>query len=189
MLATIGALNNLGGTASLHRRDALWQVEKAVRRAGPLLEGVVDLDTGSPLSRMNAQERLNADYYGSGMTTGPHFMAYCRQLLQELGVKSTQELRNARNGNSEAVAGCVIVRQMPASAKGFMFMTLEDETGTARVIITPDFYHANQMTIVKEKFVLVSGVVQNQDNTLHLRARSIQPLALSAPSTPSRDFH
>jgi error-prone DNA polymerase len=116
-------------------------------------------------------------------------MAYCRRLLQERGIKSTLQLRNAGNGNMESVAGCVIVRQMPASAKGFMFMTLEDETGTARVIITPDFYHENQMTIVKEKFVVVSGVVQNQDNTLHLRARSVRPLALSAPSAPSRDFH
>jgi error-prone DNA polymerase len=189
ILATIGALNNLGATASLHRRDALWQVEKAVRKTGPLLEGLVDFDAESPLRRMEADERLAADYHGMGLTTGPHAMAYCREILRSRGVKSAMELRNTPNGKSASVAGCVIVRQMPGSAKGFMFMTLEDETGTARVIINPDFFRANQITITREKLVLVYGFVQNQDNTVHLKAQGIKPLSLAAVPTPSRDFH
>ena len=68
-------------------------------------------------------------------------------------------------------------------------MTLEDETGTARVIITPDFYDQNRMAVLKERFVVVSGVVQNQDHVIHLKARSISPLGISAALIPSHDFH
>lgn len=68
-------------------------------------------------------------------------------------------------------------------------MTLEDETGTSRVIISPDFYDQNRMVVLKERFVLVSGIVQNQDNIVHLKARHIQPLTISAATVPSHDFH
>jgi error-prone DNA polymerase len=189
ILATIGALNNLSADGRLHRRDALWQVEKAVRRAGPLLEGIVESDEASPLRRMNVEERLVADYHGTGLTTGHHPMAYRRENLRARGVKSAIELRNLPHGKLATTAGCVITRQRPGTAKGIIFMTLEDETGTARVIISPDFYDQNRMVVLNERFVLVSGVVQNQDNIVHLKARSIQPLSISAATTPSHDFH
>jgi error-prone DNA polymerase len=189
ILATIGALNNLSADARLHRRDALWQVEKAVRRAGPLLEGIVESDEASPLRRMNVEERLVADYHGTGLTTGHHPMAYRRDVLRARGVKSAIELHNLPHGKLATTAGCVITRQRPGTAKGIIFMTLEDETGTARVIISPDFYDQNRVVVLNERFVLVSGVVQNQDNIVHLKARSIQPLSISAATTPSHDFH
>lgn len=189
ILATIGALNNLSADARLHRRDALWQVEKAVRRAGPLLEGIVESDEASPLRRMNVEERLVADYHGTGLTTGHHPMAYRREILRARGVKSAIELRSLPHGKLATTAGCVITRQRPGTAKGIIFMTLEDETGTARVIVSPDFYDRNRMVVLNERFVLVSGVVQNQDNIVHLKARSIQPLSISAATTPSHDFH
>jgi error-prone DNA polymerase len=189
ILAAIGALNNLSVGAKLHRRDALWQVEKAVRKSGPLLEGIIELDTSSPLRRMNVEERLVADYHGTGLTTGHHPMAYRREVLRDRGIKSALELRNLPHGKEATIAGCVITRQRPGTAKGLIFMTLEDETGTSRVIITPDFYDKNRMAVLNERFVLVSGVVQNQDNIVHLKARSIQPLSISAATTPSHDFH
>jgi error-prone DNA polymerase len=189
MLAKIGALNNLSPDAKLHRRDALWQVEKAVRRSGPLLEGIAEMDSSSPLRRMDVEERLVADYHGTGLTTGHHPMAYRREMLSAQGVKSAIELNKIPHGKEAAVAGCVITRQRPGTAKGIIFMTLEDETGTARVIISPDFYDQNRMAVLNERFVLVSGMVQNQDGTVHLKARSIQPLPISAATTPSHDFH
>jgi error-prone DNA polymerase len=189
ILATIGALNNLSADAKLHRRDALWQVEKAVRKTGPLLEGIIELDTSSPLRRMNIEERLVADYHGTGLTTGHHPMAYRREVLSARGIKSAMELKQLPHGKEATVAGCVITRQRPGTAKGIIFMTLEDETGTSRVIISPDFYDKNRMVVLNERFVQVSGVVQNQDNIVHLRARSIQPLSVSAAPTPSHDFH
>ena len=189
MLASIGALNNLSAGAKLNRRDALWQVEKAVRRTGPLLEGIAELDVVSPLRRMNVEERLVADYHGTGLTTGHHPMAYRREVLRARGVKSAIELRALPHGKQATTAGCVITRQRPGTAKGLIFMTLEDETGTSRVIISPDFYDRNRMVVLKERFVIVSGIVQNQDNIVHLKARSIQPLSISAATTPSHDFH
>ena len=189
ILATIGALNSLSPDARLHRRDALWQVEKAVKRTGPLLEGIVAMDSSSPLRPMDVEERLVADYHGTGLTTGHHPMAYRRDVLRARGVKSAIELRNLPHGKEATVAGCVITRQRPGTAKGIIFMTLEDETGTSRVIISPDFYDQNRMAVLNERFVLVSGVVQNQDNVVHLKARRIQPLSISAAPTPSHDFH
>ena len=189
MLGRIGALNYLSADAKLHRRDALWQVEKAVKRTGPLLEGLVDRDSASPLRQMNVEERLVADYYGTGLTTGHHPMAYRRAALRAQGVKSAIELKNLPHGKEATTAGSVITRQRPGTAKGIIFMTLEDETGTSRVIISPDFYDNNRMAVLKEQFVLVSGIVQNQDNVVHLKASSIEPLAISLASIPSHDFH
>ena len=189
ILATIGALNHLSPATKLHRRDALWQVERAVRKTGPLLEGIIELDEASPLRPMNVEERLIADYHGTGLTTGHHPMAYRRDVLRTWGVKSAIELRHLAHGQEAATAGCVITRQRPGTAKGILFMTLEDETGTSRVIISPEFYDQNRMVVLNERFVLVSGIVQNQDNVVHLKARSIQPLSISAAPTPSHDFH
>jgi error-prone DNA polymerase len=189
ILASIGALNRISTEAKLHRRDALWRVEKAVRRTGPLLEGIVELDQASPLRPMNVEERLVADYHGTGLTTGHHPMAYRREILRARGVKSAIELKRLPHGQPASTAGCVITRQRPGTAKGIIFMTLEDETGTSRVIISPDFYDQNRMVVLHERFVLVSGIVQNQDNIIHLKARSIQPLSISAAPTPSHDFH
>jgi error-prone DNA polymerase len=189
ILASVGALNYLSPEAKLHRRDALWQVDKAVRRPGPLLEGIVEFDEVSPLRPMNVEERLVADYHGTGLTTGHHPMAYRRDVLRARGVKSAIELRSLPHGQPATTAGCVITRQRPGTAKGIIFMTLEDETGTSRVIISPDFYNQNRMVVLNERFVLVSGVVQNQDNIVHLKARRIQPLSISAAPTPSHDFH
>jgi error-prone DNA polymerase len=188
-LASIGGLNRISPEAKLHRRDALWQVEKAVRRTGPLLEGITSFDEPSPLRPMNVEERLVADYHGTGLTTGHHPMFYRREALRALGVKSAIELRSMPHGVQATTAGCVITRQRPGTAKGLIFMTLEDETGTSRVIISPDFYDQNRMVVLNERFVLVSGIVQNQDNIIHLKARSIKPLSISAAPTPSHDFH
>jgi len=193
MLARIGALNNLAEPGKLHRRDALWQVERAVRKSGPLLEGIQegmeDFDTRSPLSPMTTEERLVSDFHGTGLTTGPHPMAYRRNDLRKQGVKSALEVRNISHGREATIAGCVITRQRPGTAKGMIFMTLEDETGTARVIISPDFYDKNRMVVLHERFVLVSGTVQNQDQVIHLKAKAIAPLAGSTAEVPSHDFH
>jgi error-prone DNA polymerase len=189
MLAKVGALNNLSADTKLHRRDALWQVERAVRKSGPLLEGMSERDADSPLRQMTVEERLVADYHGTGLTTGPHPMAYRRDDLRMRGIKAASELRMLPHGKEASVAGCVITRQRPGTAKGMIFMTLEDETGTARVIISPEFYDQNRMTVLNGRFVLVSGIVQNQDNVIHLKARSIESLPISEVTTPSHDFH
>jgi error-prone DNA polymerase len=189
MLARIGALNNLSGRSSLHRRDALWQVERAVRKRGPLLEGTDELDAESPLSRMSVEERLVSDFHGTGLTTGPHPMAYKRENIRRMGIHSAIEMKSLPDGKEAAIAGCVITRQRPGTAKGLIFMTLEDETGTARVIVKPDFYERNRAAVLYEKFVQVSGTIQNRDGVVNLIARRISPIAVSTAETSSHDFH
>jgi error-prone DNA polymerase len=189
MLARIGALNHLSGKNSQHRRNTLWQVERAVRRRGPLLEGIEEFDAGSPLSRMSSEERLVSDFHGTGLTTGPHPMAYRRESIRRMGIHSALEVKDLPDGKEATVAGCVITRQRPGTAKGLIFMTLEDETGTARVIIKPDFYENNRAAVLHEKFVQVSGIVQNRDSVVNIIATRIGPLAVSAAETSSHDFH
>ncbi|MGA8271336.1 MAG: error-prone DNA polymerase [Candidatus Sulfotelmatobacter sp.] len=191
MLATIGALNTIAsdnGNKS-HRRDALWQVEKYGSRVPRLLEGLIDQDKASPLKAMEVEERLVADFHGTGLTTGPHPMAYRRERLRALGILSASELRKLPHNKSAVAAGCVITRQRPGTAKGLIFLTLEDETGHANIVVMPDVYEADPMVVLHERFIQVKGRVQNQDGVVHLRAESISPLAVSAAVTQSHNFH
>ena len=191
MLATIGALNTIGAENGIkaHRRDALWQVEKYGSRVPRLLEGVVDQSQVSPLKPMEVEERLVADFHGTGLTTGPHPMAYRRERLRQMGIVSASELRKLPHNKSAVAAGCVITRQRPGTAKGLIFLTLEDETGHANIVVMPDVYSADPMVVLHERFVQVKGRVQNQDGVIHLRAECILPLAVSAAATQSHDFH
>jgi error-prone DNA polymerase len=189
MLARIGALNHISGRGSLHRRDALWQAEMAARKPGPLLQEISAADTSSPLAHMEVEERLVADFYGTGLTVGPHPMAYRRAELKKCGIRTAAELKILPHGKAATTAGCVITRQRPGTAKGLIFMTLEDETGHSRVIIKPDFYAKNPHDVLYAKFVQVWGSVQNQDGIVHLVAKAIRPLAISAAETASHDFH
>jgi error-prone DNA polymerase len=189
MLARIGALNRISAETQLHRRDALWQIEKAARQPGPLLQDVIEADAASPLYRMEIEERLIADYHGTGLTVGPHPMAYRRTILRNLGICSAEELRRLPQGKPAVVAGCVITRQRPGTAKGLIFLTLEDETGNANIIVMPDVYSNDPMVVLHERFVKVKGTVQNQDGIVHLKAQKILPLHVTAAETRSHDFH
>ena len=160
----------------LHRRDALWQVERAARPAGPLLDGIPESDTASPLAPMTPEERLVADFHGTGLTTGPHPMAYRRAELRRARVLSAKELAQVPNGRRVRTAGCIIARQRPGTAKGFVFLSLEDETGISNAIITPDILEQNRVLIVSEKFVLLEGVLQNQDGVISVRVARIAPM-------------
>jgi error-prone DNA polymerase len=186
MLAKIGALNNVGcenvaaeispPQSRLHRRDALWQSQKAAQPAGPLLKKIPERDAPSPLAPMNDQERLLADYDGTGVTVGPHPMFYRRQELRRRGIASAAELRQIRDGKFVRAAGLVITRQRPGTAKGLIFLSLEDETGIANVIVQPELYAQDPLLVIHEKFVLVEGRVQNRDQIVHVQAQRIMPL-------------
>src|ERR1019366_2836823 len=124
LLARVGALNSLDGTE--HRRDALWQVERAGKLEGPVLrqnsEWLRDGSETLPLQQMNTEERLVADYGGTGLTVGRHPMHYRRDALRREGVLSADELRRCRDGEYVRAAGCVIARQRPGTAMGFIFL-------------------------------------------------------------------
>ncbi|HLF85157.1 MAG TPA: error-prone DNA polymerase [Blastocatellia bacterium] len=195
-LAEVGALNFIrDGRRStvdgqfLHRRSALWQVERAARAVGPLLKEQKDQNSDSPLPAMTIEERVNADFRGTGLTIGRHPMAYRREELNRLGVKRAIDLREIRNGVWVRVAGWVIVRQRPGTAKGFLFLSMEDETGIANIIVTPDIFDRNRSVLVNQPLLLIDGPLQNQDGVIHVRARRIQPLSYAMAAAASHDFH
>ncbi len=179
----------LRGGNSLHRRDALWQVERAVRPSGPLLEQHAEPDSPSPLQPMNHEERLVADFHGTGMTVGPHPMAYRREWLKAMGIRRAIELRDLPNGKRLRIGGCVITRQRPGTAKGFVFLSLEDETGVANAIVTPDLFHRNRLLLTSERFLAIEGILQNQDNVISVKAERVQALFVTKAETSSHDFH
>ena len=190
-LARIGALNSIDEVA--HRRDALWQVEQAGRPVGPLLRGIEDgrneIRPHNPLRQMNTDERIAADYAGMGLTTGPHPMAYHRAALRAQGIHSAGDLAHCSNNRFVRIAGCVIARQRPGTAKGFVFLSLEDETGIANVIITPDIFERDRIIVTRSRFLRIEGPLQNQDGVIHVKAQHIAPLDITSADIRSHDFH
>jgi error-prone DNA polymerase len=193
VLAEIGALNSFGHD----RRSALWQVEQVIRPPGELFEETEEgtrqkaEGTKSPLSEMTVPERLVADYAGTGLTIGPHPMTFRRHELSMRGVARAIDLPRARAGRRVRTAGMVITRQRPGTAKGFVFLTLEDETGISNIIVRPDLYAAQRLVIVESSFLLVEGVLQSQDGVTSIKAERVMKLpGLSSDSAiDSHDFH
>ena len=212
-LADIGALNAFG----YDRRSALWQAERAIRPAGELFttstaelaehaENFMDREiclekensassAGSavnelcPLKPMTEAERLVADYAGTGLTVGRHPMALRREELATRGVLRACDLRAARQGRRVRVAGMVITRQRPGTAKGFVFLTLEDETGISNVIIRPDLFDKQRQVVVRQPFLLVDGVLQHQDGVTSIRAEQVQSLRGVDVDFDAHDFY
>ena len=188
-LASVGALNSLGAVG--HRRDALWQVEQAGRPVGPLLRSGAPTaqDAQSPLKKMTTEERLVADYAGTGLTVGKHPMAYRRAELARQQICSARELRSLKDGSHVRTAGCVIARQRPGTAMGFIFLSMEDETGISNIIIHPDLYEQERVLVSTGKFLLIEGKLQNEDTVVHVKAQRVAPLAVSQIEVHSHDFH
>ncbi len=186
-LAAIGALNSIGAK---HRRDALWQTARASRPAGELLRAVPEFAPEAPLRQMTLEERLVTDSAGVGVTIGKHPMAYRRAEMDKLRVTPAAALSSIANGRIVRVAGNVIVRQRPGTAKGITFMSLEDETGIANVVIMPGLFQEQRLEILTHPWVMVEGQMQNIDNVIHILAGCIfpleNPLKLGASS---HDFH
>jgi len=172
-----------------NRRDALWQVERVVRPAGELYEELHEKDSNSPLTPMTRPERMDADFRGTGLTIGRHPVAYQRAELNKLGACRAIDMQKMNDGSMVQVAGWVIVRQRPGTAKGFVFLTLEDETGVANVIITPQLFDKYRLVLVDHPFLLISGTLQNQDNVVSVKARSVHALSFTVAAGSSHDFH
>jgi error-prone DNA polymerase len=190
MLAQIGALNSLG--ENIHRRDAIWQAEYAGRPSGDLFKDVPEEQEywkSTPLFQMTTEERLAADYDGTGVTVGPHPMAYHRRRLAGVGVTTAVDLKRVENGQIARIAGFVISRQRPGTAKGFFFLSIEDETGVFRAIFEPDLFDRYEALLSHGKFLQVEGILQNHDNDISLKAFAVMPLAVSAVAVQSHDFH
>jgi error-prone DNA polymerase len=204
-LAEIGALNAFG----FDRRTALWQVEQAIRPAGALFEDPGQVNSqrptpnsqpnlqssignhqspASPLRPMTVPERLLADYAGTSLTIGPHPMSLRRPELALRGVLRASDLPAGRHGRRVRVAGAVITRQRPGTAKGFVFLTLEDETGIANIIVRPDLFSEQKATIVGEPYLLVEGTLQIQEGVTSVKADRLHSLGGRSPEIDAHDF-
>ena len=201
-LAEVGALNCFAA----HRREALWEVEKPLRqddlfetvpaqdpaaarwtRAGTPQRGV-PTGLASPLAPMNYPERIQADFAGMQLTTGAHPMALLRPRLT--GIARATDLPSAKHGSTVRIAGNVICRQRPGTAKGFVFVSLEDETGISNAIVTPPMFEANRLVITEEPFLLIEGRLQHIDGVIHVKAQRIERLPYDAAvASHSHDFH
>ncbi|MBY0400403.1 error-prone DNA polymerase, partial [Myxococcota bacterium] len=169
-------------------RGALWQVAALERdprslfagRAIARREGEVDPEIErSPLRPLSPLEQTLADYRLAGLTTGVHAMAHLRPRLEREGILSAARIREQPDGAWIRTAGHAIVRQRPGSAKGFCFVTLEDETGLANAVLTPDMADRFRVPLHQAALLVVEGPLQRVEGVLHVRARSVRALELS----------
>jgi error-prone DNA polymerase len=198
-LAELGALNCFAE----HRRAAMWNVEETLhddllwsarlQRAGFAILPKRSLESSrmqnafastlkacapqipeSPLTPMTLPERVKADYDTMNLTTGPHPMKLLRESFPNIW--RAIDLPHARHGSIIQIAGNVICRQRPGTAKGFVFISLEDETGVSNAIVDPDLFERFRLVITEEAFLLIEGEVQNSDNVVLVKAGEIRPL-------------
>jgi error-prone DNA polymerase len=190
-LAELGALNPLPKEkADRHRRGALWQAELALQPVGDLLEPAADEGTASPLQPMSDGQRTYADFANSGLSIGKHPMAHYRERMRKMGVLDAATAKVQRNGMVLTVAGCVITRQRPGTAKGFVFMSLEDETGIVNIIVQPDLFDRKRQACTSAPYVLVKGVLQSITGVISVKAAHVEELSFrDAAALPSHDFH
>jgi error-prone DNA polymerase len=190
-LAELGALNSLPKDKSdRHRRGALWQAELALQPVGELLESGADEGEVSPLQPMTPGQRTHADFSNSGLTIGKHPMAYYRDRMREMGVMDAATAKAQRDGMLLQVGGCVITRQRPGTAKGFVFLSLEDETGIVNIIVQPDLFERRRAICTTSPYVLVKGVLQSITGVISVKAGEIEELHFrDAAVMPSHDFH
>jgi error-prone DNA polymerase len=182
-LAEAGALNAFG----LTRRSALWQVEKAGRPRGPLFREDEPEPEASPVPEMDLGQRLASDLLLTSVTTGRHPLHLHREAFAARGVRRASELAALGDGARVLVAGAVICRQRPGTAAGFLFLTLEDETGLVNVIVRPDLFRSERELLVSEPVLEVEGVLQARDG-LSVRAFAVRAAVLGLPALPARHF-
>ncbi|HEV3408801.1 MAG TPA: OB-fold nucleic acid binding domain-containing protein, partial [Chthoniobacterales bacterium] len=181
-LAESGALNEL----AQHRRAAMWRVEE--QEPEPLFARASRRTSVPPLQPMTLPERVQADYETMDLTVGPHPMKLLREHLPDAW--RAIDLPQARHGSVVQIAGNVICRQRPGTAKGFVFISLEDETGVSNAIVEPDLFEKLRLLITEEPFLIIEGVVQNTDNVVLIKTQRIKPMPhAQLTGSESHDFH
>ncbi|MDB6074516.1 MAG: polymerase alpha subunit, partial [Verrucomicrobiaceae bacterium] len=180
-LARSGALNALG----YHRRSALWEIEETLE---PDLFTPFACIKPSPLPSMSPMERLEADYKAVNLTTGQHPMGYMRDEVPHL--TPARDLPFMRHGQCVSIGGQVICRQRPGTAKGHVFVSLEDETGIANAFVHSKLFEANRLVITQEPFLQIHGRMQIQEDVISIYALKIEALRFDAAlGSQSHDFH
>jgi error-prone DNA polymerase len=186
-LAAADALMSLAG----HRRQQVWQAS-ALRALPPLLQGSIAAEDELALPAAAEGEEVVWDYAALGLSLRRHPLALLRPRLAARGLKNAEQLKHWPSGRSAQACGIITGRQRPQTAKGTLFITLEDETGAVQVIVWPDVYAAHRSTILGARLLAVRGQWQRGDGGVqHLLARGFEDLTpwLGDLRTASRDFH
>ena len=123
----------------------------------------------SPLPEMDLRDRIAADLRGTGMTVGPHPVALERERLRAMGVHAAAELPHLRRGQRVRSAGLCIVRQRPGTAKGFVFLSLEDETGISNIVVDPPTFEKNRRPILASALLVVEGRLEKYDGVVSVK--------------------
>jgi error-prone DNA polymerase len=167
-LAEAGAFDTLWHD----RRSALWELLRHARgAAGPLAPAVRDRRP-APVPPLSPAELTEADYRVTGLSPAGHPMRHVRAVLRTHGVVTAADLAKHGDGDRVTVGGLVICRQRPQTAKGFCFVTLEDETGLVNVVIVPKLFETHRRLIVSAPLLVVRGILQEEQGVLNVRART-----------------
>jgi error-prone DNA polymerase len=146
-------------------------------------------ETPSPLKPMTPVERLQSDFTNTGFSIGAHPMRFYREALDRMRVAPAAKVKHLRDGTSIRVAGMVICRQQPQTAKGFVFLSLEDETGIVNIIVKPDVFERQRVAVVSHAYLLIHGVLQNQRGVASVKANRVLPCPMPTTATAtSHDF-
>ncbi|MBI1723615.1 MAG: error-prone DNA polymerase [Gemmatimonadetes bacterium] len=192
-VAQLRALAEAGAFGSLwsNRRSALWELLKHARGAAGPLAPVAQDRRPAPLPQLAPVELTEADYRVTGLSPAGHPMRHLREVMRARGVTTAADLARQRDGDWVTVAGIVICRQRPGTAKGFCFVTLEDETGLANVVITPRLFEANRRLVIRSPLLLVRGILQEEQGVLNVRGKKFAALSPQAGAAfvESHDFH
>ncbi len=185
-LAAANALVNIAG----HRHKAYWEVS-GVEPAMAILPSPQFNEGEAMLYKPREEENVIADYASTGVTLGCHPVALYRKRFENIGVYPAQELATLPNGRMVRVAGLVINRQRPMTASGVIFVTLEDETGYANIVVWPKVVEAQRRSLINARLLVVKGTVQIESNVIHLIARQLDDYSdwIGSLPTHSRDFH
>jgi len=198
-LAAADAFRSLG----LSRRDALWRILSLDSTAQPRSPGAgrdgaetlfADLEPNEPPANLPAitlAETVVQDYDALGLSLSAHPLALVRDELDALRVSRNERLRTARNGTRLAVAGLVLVRQRPGTAKGIVFITLEDETGVANLLVRPPVWERDRYVARGKVALIAEGAVERQGEVVYVMVRRLHDLSarLGDVRPISRDFH
>jgi error-prone DNA polymerase len=184
-LAAADALRHLAG----NRYQAHWQAA-GVERGGPLFERPRFNEASPMLGRPAPLEEVIGDYRSTGLSLKQHPMDLLRPRFAELGVHRAADLREARPGSMVQVAGLVVCRQRPDTASGVLFITLEDDTGSANLIVWPKIVERYRHALLHAALIVVSGRLQREEDVIHVVVRSARDHSgwLEGMTFKSRDF-
>lgn len=186
-LSISGALNFSGEKTD--RRFNLWTAEKEIQPVGPLFKNTMQKREKNPLPLMSEIEDLQADFQVTGMTLSRHPMALIRETMNRKGILSAEAVKTVKPKSVVMVAGAVICRQRPGTAKGVLFISMEDETGISNFIVLPDMFDKYRKTIIESPYLLIKGQIENNGDSTLIKGLYFEKLSFMTLYAQSHDFH